>query len=84
MLRYALPAFALLSLFLFPWPLGVAAIFLSAGFAPASGILLGVSADLIHFAPGAYAFPYASALGACATLAGFVVQRFVKARIMGG
>lgn len=74
---------ALVAVCVFPWPATLILIVIASGFVPLSGIVLGVLADSLYGAPGAFPFPLASLVGLIACGAGFFVHRFVKARIMG-
>jgi hypothetical protein len=73
---------SLLSPLLLPAPLALIAVFGAAVILPPVGILAGVFADALYKTP-ATPFPLATILGALVTLAGYIVHRFVKTRIMG-
>ncbi len=75
---------ALIALFILPWQVAVLAILGAALLTPLSGAALGVIADIVYYTPGAAFMPYFSLFGLFATVAGFLVQRFVKTRIIEG
>lgn len=74
---------ALIALFIFPWQVALIAVFGASLLTPLSGIALGIIADLVYYVPGAAFLPYFSLFGLAATVIGFLVQRFVKTRIIG-
>jgi len=82
MMRIAAAGIALLSLFLFPWPVSLALIAVAALFLPLSGIILGALFDALYLAPGAAFLPYMTLYGLAATAAALLVHRFLKTRIM--
>lgn len=75
---------ALLTIFMLPWQVSLVAVLGAALFIPMAGIALGVVADLVYYVPGAAFIPYFTLFGLCATGASFLVQRFVKTRIIEG
>ncbi len=77
-----IPLFALISLFIFPWQVSLAALFAAALSFPPSGIALGLLADLLYFVPGSAFMPYITLFGLLSTAASLLVHRFVKTRIM--
>lgn len=82
MTRIASSVFALISLFIFPWPVSLALIAAAAFLFPASGIALGVLADILYYSPDVAFLPYFSIYGALLTGLSLLVRRFVKTRIM--
>lgn len=74
-------ALALLSPLLFPAALAALVILVAAVIVPPVGILAGVLADALYRTPDMP--PYATAFGAAASGAGYLMHRFIKTRIMG-
>ena len=74
---------ALIALFIFPWQVAVIAVLGAAFLTPLAGLALGIVADLVYYVPGAAFMPYFTLFGLGATGIGFLVQRFVKTRIIG-
>ena len=84
MIRIIVVLLALLSPFIFPWPLTLALVALASCFVPLAGILAGVLADAAYYSKGAALFPLATLAGIGACCLGLIVHRFVKARIITG
>ena len=80
--RIALIVGALISLFMFPWPVSLAAILVASLALPVAGLFLGVFADILYFVPGAAFMPYMTVWGIGSCIAALLVHRFVKTRIM--
>lgn len=74
-------ALALLSPLLFPAALAAIIIFAASVIVPPVGILAGVLADALYRTP--HMPPYATAFGAFASAAGYLMHRFIKTRIIG-
>lgn len=81
-LRILIPAFALVSLFYFPWPVTLVLIFIAALCLPVLGLALGALTDLVYYTPAASGVPWFLIAGAGATACALLVHRFVKTRIM--
>lgn len=78
---YLLPLIAVLSIFLFPWPLVfVLALLGSYVFAP-TALIMGVLVDAIYAPSGLF---HATMAGFVVTLLALGVQAFVKRNIIGG
>lgn len=84
LLRLIVPAFALVSLFIFPWPVSLVGILAASFLLPPAGIALGILMDLLYYLPGTAFFPYFTLYGAFATGLALLVRRFVKTRIIEG
>ncbi|MDB5265120.1 MAG: hypothetical protein JWN64_691 [Parcubacteria group bacterium] len=83
MLRVSLIAFALLSAFFFPWPVTLIVTLVASYFMPPVALGIGVLCDLLYFVPGPGQYPMATILGVVGLVFMFLVQGFVKTRIMG-
>ena len=82
MTRSVLAAAAVLSVFLFPYPLTLLLSFLASLYLTPVALVVGILADLVYFAPGAAPVPFMSLLGGGLSVLALLVRRFVKARIM--
>lgn len=82
-LRALLGLLALLSIFLFPWPLTIAVVLFASFFMPPVSLIAGILSDTLYLAPHAAAFPYATILGIIGFLIALGVHQFVKTRIIG-
>lgn len=80
-MRYIVFAFAVLSVFFFPFPLTVLLSFVASLYVPVAGLFIGAFADLLYYTPHASAYPIALVLGAVVSLVAFIVRRFVRARV---
>ena len=65
---------ALLSLFLFPWPLTAALALSTALFVPAAPLALGLAADALYWSPSLHAIPFATIAGAFASALALLVR----------
>lgn len=84
MIRSILSVFALLSPFLFPYPVTIILSAAASVFFPPIGFLAGLVADVLYYTPSASIVPVAALLGLSISVAGLFVRRFFKARIIGG
>lgn len=83
MVRLALLLLAFFAPFMFPWPLAVALIFLTATGFPILALFGGVLMDVLYFVPGAALLPFGTLLGIVGFLLALFVHDFMKTRIMG-
>ncbi len=83
MIRPLLLVATLISLTWMPWPVTVVCMILSSIFMPLSGIVFGVIADLFYAPYGSTFLPYGLLWGVAASGVGFIVERFIRTRIMG-
>jgi hypothetical protein len=84
MIRFLAVLAGLISIFIFPWQVTLAAMLAASFLVPPAGFALGIICDLVYYQPGAALFPYISLYGAFCTLAALLVHRFVKTRIISG
>lgn len=80
MLRIVLLGAAFASTFFYPYPLTLALSFAASIVFPPSGLFVGMFSDFLYYT--APELPLATLIGAGVSLLGYVVRRFVKARIM--
>ena len=80
MIRGALIATAILSALLFPYPYTVLLTVIASVAFPPTGLLVGVLVDALYYT--GTGLPLGLLMGLGASIFGFVVHRFVKARIM--
>ena len=80
MIRIVTIILALVSPFIFPWPLTVLITLVAAYFFPGIALVVGALMEALY---GTLGIPYALILGALGFGSAIFVQRFVKARIMG-
>ena len=84
MMRILLCALALVSPFLFPWPVTVALVFIIALLVPPISFFAGLLTDAAYYASGNGALPLATLLGALGFIVAVFVHRFIKTRIISG
>ena len=82
MIRAVVISAAFLAVLPFPWPLALVLAAVAAFFSPLSALALGLFADTLYYAPGAYPFPLASLVGALLALLGFFVRKFAATSII--
>lgn len=80
MIRIVFIVLALLSPFLFPWQLTVALTLVAAYFVPGMALVVGALMEALY---GTFGVPYALIWGVLGFIVAIIVQRLVKARIMG-
>jgi hypothetical protein len=74
---------AFLSPILFPWPLTALLALIAAAVSPLAPLAVGLIIDTLYFSRTASLFvPWATILGAVATLGAFSVHRFLETSIM--
>ncbi len=83
MIRAILIAAPLFALLMFPAPFFMVLAFAASIAFPPSGILYGILADALYYAPGAASVPHGIIYGTAATLAGFLIARFFATRVTG-
>ncbi|MBP6860518.1 MAG: hypothetical protein KBC38_03100 [Candidatus Pacebacteria bacterium] len=83
MIRAILIAAPLPALLMFPAPFFMLLTCIASIAFPPAGILYGVLADALYFAPGAASVPQGIIYGTAATLAGFLISRFFSTRVAG-
>lgn len=81
-LRVVLAVAAVLSVFLFPWPLTILLTLIAGFFWPPIALAVGILYELFY-APGT-TLPWALIIGVIGTIILLFVQEFVKTRIIGG
>lgn len=79
--RFLLIVSAILSPFLFPWQAALLVVAAASFFLPPVALLAGVLTDALYWTSGP--FPYATLLGVLLTAVAYLVQHFVRTRIMG-
>ncbi len=84
MMRFVLIALAVLSPFLFPYPVTLALSFVASLFYPPLALVVGILTDLLYYVPSVAPLPLAVLTGLALSIAAFFMQRFLKTRIMGG
>ena len=82
MMRYVLLVATFLSLVWLPWPITVVLMVASSISLPLSGIVFGVLIDMLYAPVGAVGIPPGVLWGSVASLAGYTISRFIRARIM--
>ncbi len=82
MIRVVLVFAALLSPFLFPFPVTLLLMFAAATFLPVAALVVGILVDVLYYSPEASFLPVGVLSGAVLALLGLLVRRFVKARII--
>lgn len=82
MMRYVVLLATFLSLVWFPWPITVVLMVVSSIFVPLSGIVFGVLFDMVYAPVGAVSMPLGVLWGSAASLAGYIISRFIRTRIM--
>lgn len=82
MIRPILLIATALSLFWMPWTITIACMVLTSIFMPISGIVFGLLLDIFYAPFGVSTLPYGLMWGSAASLTGFIVERFVRTRIM--
>ena len=80
MMQLVTSALALLSAFLFPYPLTILLTLVASSLFPPIGLLIGVLVDALYY-PGV-GYPLGILMGIGASAFGLFVHRFAKARIM--
>lgn len=83
MIRAILILLPLPALLLFPKLLFAGLVIMAAIVFPPAGILYGVLADALYYAPGAATVPHGIIYGTAASLAGFLIGRFFATRVVG-
>lgn len=69
------------ALVLFPAPFFVALVAIASLLFPPAGILYGILADALYYAPGAASIPHGIVYGTAASVGGFLVSRFLSTRV---
>ncbi|MGB4076468.1 MAG: hypothetical protein WBK28_02070 [Minisyncoccia bacterium] len=82
MIRFVTIAFALLSPFLFPFPLTVVLGFGAALFFPPTALFAGVLTDFLYLTPGASFAPYGTLTGVAVSVLALFLRRFAKERLL--
>ena len=82
MMRFVLLVATFLSLVWLPWPITVVLMVASSISLPLSGIVFGVLIDMLYAPVGAVGIPLGVLWGSVASLVGYTISRFVRARIM--
>jgi hypothetical protein len=83
MIRPVLLLATFLSLVWMPWPVTIVFMVLTSIFIPISGIVFGLLLDIFYAPLGVSSLPYGLMWGSLATAIGFMVERFLRTRIMG-
>ena len=81
-MRYCVLLVTLLSFFWLPWQLTVLLMIVSSVFFPLAGVVFGVLFDVIYAPVGFVDVPLGIVWGAAATMLGYGIERFIRARIM--
>ncbi len=82
-IRLTLIPLAVLSLFIFPWPLTIAFMFCAGLVFPPAPLFIGVFADFVYYPGfGTGVWPHATLIGFGLSVITYSVQHFVKTRIM--
>lgn len=81
-LRFVIILGALLSSFLFPYPMTLVLSFAASVYVPWIAFMIGLMNDALYLVPHDGRIPTATILGALVSLSALVVRRFIKARIM--
>lgn len=82
MMRVCITLFALLSPFWFPYPYTLFLSLVASIFFVPAGFLVGLLTDVLYGSSVFLALPTATLVGAGISLVGFVVHRFIEARII--
>ncbi len=82
MMRYGVLLLTLLSFFWLPWQLTVLLMIVSSVFYPLAGVVFGVLFDVMYAPVGFVGLPLGIVWGIVATLIGYGIERFIRARIM--
>lgn len=81
-MRYGILVATFLSLVWLPWPLTLLLMIISSISIPLSGIVFGVLFDMVYAPVGAVGIPLGVLWGGTASLVGYTLSRFIRARIM--
>lgn len=82
--RFFLVLFAFAGVVFFPWPLALLIAIAASFFVPFLPLATGLFADTLYYVPHAAALPYATLLGAGATVLALVVRSWLKTGIIRG
>jgi hypothetical protein len=82
MIRSIFIASALLSPFVFPYPVTILLSSIASFYLPFIGLVVGILSDILYLEGGK--LPLASLIGLSISLIAILVHRFIKARIIGG
>lgn len=82
MMRYCVLVATFLSLVWLPWPITLVLMIASSISIPLSGIVFGVLFDMVYAPVGAVGIPLGVLWGSVASLLGYIISRFLQARIM--
>lgn len=69
------------ALLLFPAPFFMVLVAVAAVLFPPAGVLYGILADALYFAPGAATVPHGIIYGTAASVGGLLISRFLSTRV---